>query len=254
MNVVGIIQARMGSTRLPGKVMLPLNGKHVIERDIERAAAAESIDGIVVATSTLQRDDIVETYARRSGASVYRGSESDVMGRMYEAAVVADADVVARLSGDCPLVSPHCIDAVVRRLVTEDADYAANTITRTLPRGLDVEVFTTGALSTAHKNANRSTEREHLTPYFRRSEAEITRFNVDSTEIFDDDRLQGRSDLRLTLDEAADYELLRSVYDGFPRDELIPVGDAIEYIDANGLEYLNRDVSQKSTGDDSVEG
>ena len=102
MKVVPVIQARMGSSRLPGKVMLPLNCDHVLEHDVRRVASADRVDEVVVATSEEKQDDIVERYAEREGAHVHRGSEDDVLGRMYEAASERDADVVVRVTADCP--------------------------------------------------------------------------------------------------------------------------------------------------------
>lgn len=246
MNVVAIIQARMGSTRLPGKTMLPLAGKHVLERDIDRVSRAVSPDETVVATSDSRADDIVERYAERSGATVYRGSESDVLTRMYEAAAETAADVVVRITGDCPLISPRCIDTVVRRLRETGADYAANTVEWTLPRGLDVEAFTFESFTTVKNSATADDEREHVTLYYRRNRDRFDVVNVRDREIFDDERLHGRADLRLTLDEADDYELLRQVYEGLEPDGHLLIEDAVTYIDDHDLSSLNRETQQTS--------
>ena len=245
MNTIAIIQARMGSTRLPGKTMLPLDGKHVIERDIERVSRAESITETVVATSELTADDILDRYAERSGATVYRGSETDVLGRMYEAATAATADIIVRITGDCPLVSPRGIDAVVERLQNADADYASNTLKRTLPRGLDVEAFTYETFKTVERRATARDEREHVTLHYRRNRDDFDIVNVTDSETFDTKLLYGRNDLRLTLDEADDYELLRRVYENVASDSHLAIEDAVAYIDQEGLSNLNRGVSQK---------
>lgn len=249
MNTVAIIQARMGSTRLPGKTMLPLNGKHVIEHDIERVSTAESITETVVATSDLTADDILNRYAERSGATVYRGSETDVLGRMYEAATVTAADTIVRITGDCPLISPRGIDAVVEQLQNTDADYASNTLKRTLPRGLDVEAFTYETFKTVERRATTSDEREHVTLHYRRNQNDFDIVNVTDKETFDAELLHGRDDLRLTLDEADDYDLLRRVYEDLASDSHLAIEDAVSYIDQEGLADLNRGVIQKHPDD-----
>lgn len=246
MKVVAVIQARMGSTRLPGKVMLPLGDQHVLERDIERVSRAETVDEVVVATSDSKSDDIIARYGERAGVTVHRGSEVDVLKRMYEAAFDASADVVVRITGDCPLIPPRCIDAVVRRLRHSDADYSTNTLEQTLPRGLDVEAFTFDRFSEVERAANEPAEREHVTLYYRQHPDRFRLVNVRAKEIFDSETLLGRSDLRLTLDEADDYELLRRIYHGINPTDHLAIEDAIAYIDKRGLADINRNVDQKS--------
>jgi spore coat polysaccharide biosynthesis protein SpsF len=254
MKTVAIIQARMGSSRLPGKVMLPLDGKHVLERDIERVSRADTIDEVVVATSDLKCDDIIERYAERSGATVFRGSESDVLGRMYGAATETGADVVVRITGDCPLISPTCIDTTVRRQHESGVDYASNTIEETLPRGLDVEVFTYETFSHVNQNATAPEEREHVTLYYRRYQEQFEIENVAAPEIFETSRLQERTELRLTLDEADDYELLRRVYEGLNPSGHLSIEKAIAYIDEHELAEINRNVAQKSPAQSETSG
>jgi spore coat polysaccharide biosynthesis protein SpsF len=235
----------MGSTRLPGKMMLSLDGKHVVERDIERVSRADSVSNTVVATSVSMADDILERYAGRCGATVYRGSESDVLGRMYEAATAASADIVVRITGDCPLISPRGIDAVVDRLRETGADYASNTLEQTLPRGLDVEAFTYETFSTVECRATASQEREHVTLHYRQNPDRFDLVNVTDEETFDATHLHGREDLRLTLDEADDYELLRRIYEELSPDGHLDVETAVNHIDCEDLATLNRDVRQK---------
>ncbi|QLH76828.1 glycosyltransferase family protein [Halosimplex rubrum] len=249
MNIVTIIQARMGSTRLPGKTMLPLDGKHVLERDIKRVSRADSISETIVATSGSTADDIIERYAGRAGATVFRGSESDVLGRMHKAATAASADVVVRITGDCPLISPRGIDAVVKRLRKTNNDYVTNTLEQTLPRGLDVEAFTYETFTEVENRATVNDEREHVTLHYRRNQNRFDLANVTDRETFDTEILHGRDDLRLTLDEADDYELLRRVYEGLEPDGHLDIEDAIAYIDQEDLGCLNQDIQQKHTED-----
>lgn len=251
MRTVAVIQARMGSTRLPGKVMLPLDGEHVLTHDVRRTDAAETVDEVVVATSTETADDIVGRYASRAGATVFRGSESNVLDRMFRAATQADADAVVRITADCPLIDPDVIDEVVGRLAETDADYATNILERTFPRGLDVEAFTFESFERVHEASSESHHREHVTPYYREREDLFTHASVTSNDVFDSPRMQDRTDLRLTLDEADDYELLRRIYEGVDWSGLLDVRDAVEYADANDLTTVNRDIEQKTYEEDT---
>lgn len=246
MHIVAVIQARMGSSRLPGKVMLPLAGEHVLTHDVRRVDAAETVDETVVATSTGTQDDIVARYAERAGADVFRGAENDVLNRMSRAAREADADVVVRVTGDCPLVAPEAIDAVVCRLRETGADYASTTVERTLPRGLGAEAFTFESFERVQKRANEPYEHEHVTPRYYENPKEFHVRTVTSEAVFDADRHRDRTDLRLTLDEADDYDLLRTIYEGIEWDGVLDARDAIDFVDENDLEILNRGVQQKS--------
>jgi len=245
-KVVTTIQARMGSTRLPGKVMFPLAGEHVLTHVVRRVKAAGTVDEAVVATSTTDADDIVARYAERSGATVTRGSETNVLDRMFEAATVADADVVVRITADCPLLDPSTLDAVVRRLVEAGSDYAANVLDRTFPRGLDVEAFTYESFERVHAEASTAAQREHVTPYYHQHDGRFDLVNVTSDAVFDEPWMRDRTDLRLTLDEADDYELLRAVYDGVTFEDVLPIREAIQHIDEEGLGDLNTDIEQKT--------
>src|SRR5688500_8132039 len=139
MKVVAVVQARAGSTRLPGKVLMDVAGRPMLARIMHRVAAASRVDEVVLATSDLDRDDPVAELAASEGFGVFRGSEEDVLGRFAGAARAADADVVVRITGDCPLIAPEVIDEVVTRLVDDGADYASNVLRRTFPKGLDAE-------------------------------------------------------------------------------------------------------------------
>lgn len=235
----------MGSTRLPGKMMLPLERSHVLTHDIQRVQEADTIDEVVVATSTKTADDIVARYANRAGATVFRGSEDDVLDRMFSAATEANAETVVRITGDCPLIDWDVIDAVVDRLATENVDYCSNTVERTFPRGLDVEAFSYESFKHIHENAKEPHHREHVTPYYRENDDQFNLASVTSEEIFDEAWMQDRTDLRLTLDEADDYELLREVYNRVEYEDTLPIRDAVSVIDDRDLHKLNADVTQK---------
>ncbi|WP_050033584.1 cytidylyltransferase domain-containing protein [Halorubrum halophilum] len=245
-QVVAIIQARMGSTRLPGKVMLPLAAEHALSHTIRRVKSTEYVTKTMVATSKRTADDIVARYAVRSGADVFRGSESDVLGRIHDAACSANADVIVRITGDCPLIDPVTIDTAVQEILDGDTQYAANIFDRTFPRGLDVEVFTFESFERVHEEATEPHHREHVTPYYREQEDVFSTESVTSEDVFDEPQFQNRGDLRLTLDEADDYEVLRTIYENVPFDDILPTREAIRYVDENDLMELNADVEQKS--------
>ncbi len=241
MKVVAVIQARMGSTRLPGKVLLPLGGSTVLSQVIRRVAGCDRIDRVVVATTDSPTDDPVAEEASRHGAGVFRGSEQDVLSRYYGAALQEGADVVIRVTSDCPLLDTRLLCDVVadflRRHAAEKCDYLSNTQTRTYPRGLDIEVFTFEALRQAHEQARHAHEREHVTPYIYNPD---NRFSLASYE--------GETDLsahRWTLDTPEDLALLTAVVEQFaPRD---PTTDEVVAFLAQHPEIrdLNAHVEQK---------
>jgi spore coat polysaccharide biosynthesis protein SpsF len=205
MNIVVIVQARMGSTRLPGKVMLPLGGQSVLAHVIERCRAIPSASKVVIATTVLPVDDIIEAEARRLGVDCYRGSEEDVLSRYYEAAKISRADAVVRITSDCPLLDPHVSNQVIAAFLQDrEADYCSNVMDRTFPRGLDTEVFSFQALEDAHFHAVEPVEREHVTPYI-----------IRRPERFRQIGWQGESDdsgYRWTLDTIDDYHLLYKLF------------------------------------------
>lgn len=245
MNVIAVIQARTGSTRLPGKVMYPLDGRPVLEHVVQRTAQAESIDNIVVATSIGDPDDVIAEYASRFGAEIVRGSESNVLGR-FEAVVDEYApDIILRVTGDCPLIDPAIIDHAVAPVVDGSADYTTNILQRTFPRGLDVEAFSAESFREVASAATTQQEREHVTPYYREHPDKFDLVNIRSDEIFQETRYIDRTDLRLTLDEPDDYRLLERVYRSVEYDEILPIQEAIDLIDEENLASLNESVKQK---------
>ncbi|CCC41144.1 homolog to acylneuraminate cytidylyltransferase [Haloquadratum walsbyi C23] len=226
-------------------MMLPLERSHVLTHDIQRVQEADTIDEVVVATSTKTADDIIARYANRAGATVFRGSEDDVLDRMLSAATGANAETVVRITGDCPLIDWDVIDAVVDRLATENVDYCSNTVERTFPRGLDVEAFSYESFKHIHENAKEPHHREHVTTYYRENDDQFNLASVTSEEIFNRSWMQDRTDLRITLDEADDYELLREIYNRVEYEDTLPIRDAVSVIDDRDLHKLNADVTQK---------
>lgn len=237
----------MGSTRLPGKILLPLDCEHVLTHDVRRVTAAENIDTVVIATSTGTADDAVDQYCAEHDVPVHRGSEANVQQRMFDAATEHEADIVVRVTADCPLIDPETIDTVVSRVRDGPAEYASNTIRRTFPRGLDVEAFSYESFERVVSAACTQSEREHVTPYYQENPDEFDLVNVTSDMVFDDARYIDRTDLRLTLDEAADYRLLKRIYGDLEYTDILPILEVIEYVDVEGLAELNEAVRQKKT-------
>ncbi|GAB1400785.1 hypothetical protein MASR1M66_22400 [Aminivibrio sp.] len=164
MKSVIIVQARMGSSRLPGKVLLQAGGKSLLEIQISRLQNVRLAEGICIATTRDKHDDVIESFCRDRGISCYRGPEEDVLSRYYEAALFMNADEITRITADCPLIDYETVDRVIRARRGEGADYASNTLKRTFPRGLDAENFSFASLETAWKEAETPWEHEHVTP------------------------------------------------------------------------------------------
>ena len=210
-RTVAIVQARMGSTRFPSKVMREICGTPMIGLLLQRLARSQRVDEIVLATSDAPRDDALADYVAKLSYPVYRGSESDVLDRYYHAARLANADVVVRVTGDCPLIDPSVVDHVCEEFERSAADYASNVEPPTYPDGLDTEVFSRSALELAWQEAQAPAEREHVTPFLRAG-TRFKRVNVQHTE--------DRSGERWTVDVPADYEVVRKIFEHFhPRDD-----------------------------------
>lgn len=204
-KVVAIIQARIGSTRLPGKVMRDLCGKTILAHDIERVKQSKLIDEIIIATTESKNDDIIVAEALNNGVKIYRGSEEDVLSRYYEAAIENNADVVVRITSDCPLLDPLLIDEVIKFFLDKQYDILTNAgadlSMRTYPRGLDVEVFSYDILKEANENAKQNYQREHVTPYiYEHGKVYYYKNKVDYSKY------------RWTVDTVEDFKLIEEVY------------------------------------------
>lgn len=245
MNIIAIIQARVGSTRLPGKVMYPLAGEPALNHTVSRTVHAERVTNVVVATSTESQDDVIANFVSMFGADVTRGSESNVLSRFQRTIKEYDPKIVLRITGDCPLIDPTTIDNVVAPVMEGSAEYASNISERTFPRGLDVEAFTAQSFEDVVSAATTRVEQEHVTPHYRENPDEFGIVNVTSDQVFDDERYIDRTDLRFTLDVADDYRLLNRIYDEIEFDGILPIRDAIDLVDAEGLAELNESVRQK---------
>jgi glutamate-1-semialdehyde 2,1-aminomutase len=209
MRTVAIVQARMGSTRLPSKVMKLIGGIPMIEVLLARLAYAKEISEIIVATSVDSRNKPLIDHVRVLGYKCYQGSENDVLDRYIQAAKSAGADVLVRITGDCPLVDPKLVDEVVHQFKLTNVDYFSNTSPPTFPDGLDIEVFTLAALEKAAQESCKTYDHEHVTPYLRES----GRYRQAGLKWRED-----LSRLRWTVDEPADFEVVSSIFDYFAPD------------------------------------
>lgn len=203
--ILAIIQARMGSTRLPGKVLADICGKPMLGHVIDRVRKADSVDRIVVATSVDVADDAVADFCRQHGTECFRGSESDVLDRFYNAARQLKADVVVRVTGDCPFIDPEVVDKVISTFLSGNYDYVSNILRYTYPDGLDVEVFSSPALEAAWRSAVLPAEREHVTPYIRTAGT----YRLGNVE---NDTDLSSSNLRWSVDDSQDLEFARAVF------------------------------------------
>jgi spore coat polysaccharide biosynthesis protein SpsF len=226
----------MNSTRLPFKVMDTIAGKPMLQQIIDRVKRAELVNCIVVATTTKEVDNPIVELAWKSGIESYIGSELDVLDRYYCAAKEFGADVIVRVTADCPLVDPFVMDKVIRRYLVGDCDYAANVLKRTYPDGLDVEVFSYVALKRAWEESRWESEREHVTPYIWKNSAKFRLVNVEN--------YVDLSNLRWSVDEKKDMELVRQVYSHLYKEgDIFYMEDVLELLERHpALKLINQEI------------
>lgn len=240
MKTVAIIQARMDSTRLQGKVMQNLAGSPMLIRVLNRVKRAKTLDEVVVATTGKPADEAIVALCTKYNWPYFRGSENDVLDRYYQAAVKYQAEVIVRITSDCPLIEPEIIDQVVQTFVNHqpDIDYVSNILSpRTFPRGLDTEVIRFGTLVRVWHEDHNPAWREHVTPYIYRNPDKFSLLNVTNDVDY--------SDMRWTVDTPEDLELIRRIYSHFQHDSfcwrevLTLLEQHPEWL------KLNRDIQQK---------
>lgn len=227
MKIVATIEARMTSSRLPGKVLMPVLGHTMLEHLVVRLRAVPSLDAIVLATTVNPADEPLAAFAQAHGLACFRGSEDDVMQRVIDAADSVGADVVVEITGDCPIIDPQIIEQAIRMFNAHDAAYVGNAQVRSYPDGMDVQVF---RLDTLKKSAAMTTDpldHEHVTLHIRRH-----------PELFPHVHLVAPPELHwptlgLTLDEPADYDLLKRVIEYFEAKPLFSCLDAVTLLRAN---------------------
>lgn len=243
MNVC-IIQARMGSTRLPGKILKDILGKPMLWHVVERCRASKRLHNVVVATTVNSEDDAVKKFCSEHSIPCFRGSADDVLERYYRAAGTFGADTIVRVTGDCPLIDPHVIDACVEAFGKGTYDYISNINPgpRTFPRGLDTEVFSFAALARAHRNAHEAHEREHVTPYM--WENKEGTYRIGPTVTADDDYA---ANYRLTVDYPEDFMLVSTLYEFFDKNgKEVHIPEIIKFLNAHPeISNLNATHEQK---------
>ncbi|MSO55867.1 MAG: acylneuraminate cytidylyltransferase [Acidobacteria bacterium] len=205
MTVGAIVQARMGSTRLPGKALLDIAGMSMLARVVDRTGRARTIDRVIVATTTKAQDDPLVEHALELPVDVYRGDEEDVLDRYYQTATYHKLDVIVRITSDCPLLDPGLADDVVRPLLdaASRVDYSANTLRRTFPRGLDVEAVPFATLERVWREATSVHDRAHVFPYIYEHPDKFSMTGVADTI--------DRSEMRWTVDTEEDLMFVRKV-------------------------------------------
>ncbi|MEE9173726.1 MAG: glycosyltransferase family protein [Thermoplasmata archaeon] len=239
-KVLAIIQARTASTRLPLKVMTQLSGKPMLTRVVRRTKRADSLDQVLVATTTSEHDDVIEDLCSWEGWPCFRGSEEDVLDRYLQAAKDYGGDPIVRITSDCPLIDPGLIDQVVTVFQGGEWDYASNSLEpRTFPRGLDTEVFSFQALQRAWDENKNPAWQEHVTPYIYRNPESFRLKGV----AYDEDL----SDMRWTVDTAEDLQFVRRIYTAFDGDDHFTWKEVLALLE-NRPDWLeiNRHVPQKT--------
>lgn len=224
-NISIIIQARIGSTRLPGKVLKSFNGKSVLWHVINRVSKSKYINNVIIATTTEEKDDIIYNYCNQNNIPVFRGSENDVLDRYYQCAKKYKMTDIVRITADCPLHDAAIIDKVIEKYLDENLgfDYVSNTFEYTYPDGMDVEVFSFKVLEEAWKNAALLSEREHVTPYIRKNP------NYKKLNVFAEKKYP---QYRLTLDCDEDFQLIERIYNGIGKDDF-SLDDIVSFLDKN---------------------
>jgi len=236
-----IVQARMTSTRLPGKVMKIVCDKPLLEHLINRLRRVKYADQVVIATTVNDTDNQIVNLCKELGTLYYRGSEGDVLGRYYEAAVKYGGDIIIRITSDCPVIDPEVVDYLINFFANniEKYDYVSNTLERSYPKGMDAEITSFDTLKEAHFNAYDPFDREHVTPFIKMRPQQFRLYNI----LYKADM----SRYRWTVDTPADLELITKIYDAlYYKNPLFSLNDILDLMNSNPqLENINAHVKQK---------
>jgi spore coat polysaccharide biosynthesis protein SpsF len=238
MKVVIIVQARTGSERLPGKVLKEVLNRPLLSYLLERIKSVSEVE-IVVATTLNEEDDAIVSLCQKEGVKVFRGNETDVLERYYQAAKEYQAHIVVRITGDCPCIDPLIIHQVIQFYLKNTYDYVSNTLEWTFPRGMDVEVFSFKALETAFREAKNEPEREHVTLYIYKHPEKFSLGNYS--------RDNDASQYRLTVDTPDDFELIRRLIEFlYPKNPQYDLEDIIKVLEKHpDWAQLNAHIKQK---------
>ena len=238
MKILGIIQARMSSIRLPSKVLLDLEGITVLEHVIERVKLAKMIDEVIVATTIKKEDLKIVEICNNIGIKSFCGSEKDVLDRYYQVTKLYKTKHIVRITADCPLIDPRVIDKVIKLHLKEKVDYTTNTLKETFPDGEDVEIFIFEALNKAWQNAKLLSEREHVTPYIRKHPKIFKLRNLECDK--------NLSNKRWTLDNPEDYEFIKVIYKNlYVKNHLFGIVEILEFLNKNPeIETINQQIKR----------
>lgn len=245
MKIGAIVQARTSSTRLPGKVLLELpysSGTTVLQQVIRRLKASEKINQIIIATTTDDADEKIINIAKKENVRFFMGSKENVLERYYLAAKENDLDLIVRITSDCPCIDPEIVDETISAHLNKKSDYTSNTLIRTFPVGLDVEVLNLQTLEECYNNAKNDLEKEHVTSYVHNN---LDKFKTENVSVKGIDRSQ----IRITLDTEEDYALLCSVFDYlYEIDEFFKYEDIIKLFEEKPwLNLINKKIVAKKS-------
>lgn len=223
-KITAIIQARLGSTRLPGKTLVEVNGRSLLGHLVRRLAVSKCVDEIVIATTTHKRDDAIVKFAKDNNITFYRGSEEDVLDRFYKTCLEFNVETVVRVTPDCPILDPQVVDIVISKYMEGNYDYVSNTIMPTFPDGLDTEIFSFRALERAWDEATLPSEREHVTAYIVKHPEKFRLFNVKKEG-------EDLSYLRWTVDTEKDLEFVKQIFLNYQgKEEIFCMKEVIEIL------------------------
>ena len=241
MKVAATIEARMGSTRLPGKVLLPAVGKPLLEHLVERLRRVRQLQDIIVATTEKTKDNPIVRLSEKIGVNCFRGSEDDVLERILGAAHAQGADIIVAITGDCPLIDPEMVELCIERYLSSKVDFLANFLPPSYPLGMATQVLPTKILDQVATLTQDPVDREHVTIYIYRHPEKYRILNVSAPPELT------RPTLRLTLDTVKDYEVIRTIFEAlYPKKKEFTLADTLNFLDAHPeIASINADVKQK---------
>ena len=247
MKVVCLVQARVGSTRLPGKILKEICGKTILHHEIDRLKKCKEIDEIVIATTDKEDDDKIVNEAKKLSVKYFRGSENDVLSRFYYSAKENNADIIVRVTSDCPCIDFEILDKMLiyfkEKYKEKQVDYLSNTIKRTYPRGYDIEIFTFSALEKSYINAEKEYEREHVTPYIYDKTNNFLKLSFENKEDY--------SEYRVTLDTIEDFIVIKNIFENlYYKNPYFKLNDVVQYLNNNlHIVDINKHIEQKKLGE-----
>lgn len=241
MNIIATIEARMASTRLPNKVLKDAVGTPMLGHLVKRLRGVESLNDIVVATTTNEKDNEIAEYSDQIGVKYFRGSEDDVLDRVIKAAEFVNADIIVEITADCPIIDPNIIDQCIQMFLANNVDYLSNVIVRSYPDGMDVQVFALKTLKKSASMTNVALDREHVSLHIRNNPQLFSHLNLVAPSE------QHWPELGLTLDEKDDYILLRKIIEHFELENpMFSCLDVIKFLRGNPeLLAINETVLRK---------